>query len=63
MAQQRMALWAAEEINEELHDVDVNLAIGNYGQSGSYDDGASCGLLSSFSSINSESFNSSVAHQ
>ncbi|ETW75468.1 hypothetical protein HETIRDRAFT_482200 [Heterobasidion irregulare TC 32-1] len=41
MAQQRMALWAAEEINEELHDVDVNLAIGNYGQSGSYDDAQS----------------------
>jgi phosphatidylethanolamine-binding protein (PEBP) family uncharacterized protein len=32
-AQQRMPLWAAEaEIDEDLHDVDLNLAIGNYGQ-------------------------------
>ncbi|THH16303.1 hypothetical protein EW146_g4306 [Bondarzewia mesenterica] len=41
MAQQRMALWAAEEIEEDLHDVDVNLAIGNYGQNGMYDDAQS----------------------
>ncbi|EIM83993.1 uncharacterized protein STEHIDRAFT_62056 [Stereum hirsutum FP-91666 SS1] len=41
MAQQRMALWAAEEIDEEMHDVDVNLAIGNYAQSGLYDDAQS----------------------
>lgn len=40
MSQQRMALWAAEEIDEELQDVDLSLAIGNYGQNGMYDDGA-----------------------
>ncbi|KAK0199842.1 eukaryotic translation initiation factor 3 subunit 6 [Desarmillaria ectypa] len=34
MAQQRMALWAAEDIEEELQDVDLSLAIGNYGQNG-----------------------------
>lgn len=39
MAQQRMALWAAEEIDEDLQDVDLSLAIGNYGQNGLYDDG------------------------
>ncbi|TFY78189.1 hypothetical protein EWM64_g5825 [Hericium alpestre] len=41
MSSQRMALWAAEEIDEELHDVDVNLAIGNYAQNGLYDDAQS----------------------
>jgi translation initiation factor 3 subunit L len=35
-----MALWAAEEIDEDLQDVDLTLAIGNYGQNGMYDDGA-----------------------
>jgi hypothetical protein len=39
MSQQRMALWAAEEIDEDLQDVDLSLAIGNYGQNGMYDDG------------------------
>ena len=39
MSQQRMALWAAEAIDEDLQDVDLSLAIGNYGQSGMYDDG------------------------
>ncbi|KAG7440443.1 uncharacterized protein BT62DRAFT_983109 [Guyanagaster necrorhizus] len=34
MAQQRMSLWAAEDIDEELQDVDLSLAIGNYGQNG-----------------------------
>lgn len=38
MAQQRMPLWAAEEIDEDLQDVDLSLAIGNYGQNGIYDD-------------------------
>ncbi|KAG7095145.1 hypothetical protein E1B28_005925 [Marasmius oreades] len=38
MAQQRMALWAAEDIDEELQGVDLSLAIGNYGQSNHYDD-------------------------
>lgn len=37
MSQQR-ALWAAEEI-DDLQDVDLSLAIGNYGQNGLYDDG------------------------
>ncbi|KAI0288326.1 eukaryotic translation initiation factor 3 subunit 6 [Russula brevipes] len=37
MSQPRPSLWAAEEIDEDLH-VDVNLAIGNYGQNGLYDD-------------------------
>lgn len=37
MSQQR-ALWEAD-FEEELQDVDVNLAIGSYGQNGLYDDG------------------------
>jgi hypothetical protein len=37
MAQQRMALWAAEADIDE--DVDLSLALGNYGQNGHYDDG------------------------
>jgi hypothetical protein len=40
MSQPRVSLWATEEIDEDLQ-VDVNLAIGNYGQNGLYDDGAS----------------------
>ena len=39
MSQPRVSLWATEEIDEDLQ-VDVNLAIGNYGQNGLYDDGA-----------------------
>ena len=38
MSQPRASLWATEEIDEDLQ-VDVHLAIGNYGQNGSYDDG------------------------
>ncbi|ESK85275.1 eukaryotic translation initiation factor 3 subunit 6 [Moniliophthora roreri MCA 2997] len=38
MAQQRMAIWAAEDIEEDLQDVDLSLAIGNYGQTNHYDD-------------------------
>lgn len=38
MSQPRVSLWATEEIDEDLQ-VDVNLAIGNYGQNGLYDDG------------------------
>jgi translation initiation factor 3 subunit L len=31
--QQRMPLWAAEaQIDEDMQDVDLNMAIGNYGQ-------------------------------
>jgi hypothetical protein len=37
MAQQRMALWAAEADIDE--DVDLSLALGNFGQSDHYDDG------------------------
>lgn len=37
MAQQRMALWAAEADIEE--DVGLSIALGNYGQNGHYDDG------------------------
>jgi translation initiation factor 3 subunit L len=36
MAQQRMELWAAEADIDE--DVDLSLALGNYGQNGHYDD-------------------------
>ncbi|KAF9465863.1 eukaryotic translation initiation factor 3 subunit 6 [Collybia nuda] len=36
MAQQRMALWAAEADLDE--DVDLSLAIGNYGQNGHFED-------------------------
>lgn len=39
MSQQR-ALWEVD-LEDELQDVDVNLAIGSYGQSGLYDDGIS----------------------
>ncbi|KAF8631456.1 hypothetical protein AX15_002394 [Amanita polypyramis BW_CC] len=35
MAQNRMALWTAEDMEE---DVDLSLALGNYGQNGHYDD-------------------------
>jgi hypothetical protein len=38
MAQQRTSLWEAD-LDEDFHDVDLNLAIGNYGQNGLYDDG------------------------
>lgn len=38
MSQPRVSLWATEEIDEDLQ-VDVNLAIGNYGQNGLYEDG------------------------
>ena len=38
---QRPALWATDaEIDEDLHDVDLNIAIGSYGQGGLYNDGA-----------------------
>ena len=40
MSQQRKNLWEAD-IEEDLQDVDLNLAIGTYGQNGLYDDGAS----------------------
>ncbi|KAI0051579.1 hypothetical protein FA95DRAFT_1587123 [Auriscalpium vulgare] len=40
MSQPRLGLWATEEIDEEIQDVDVNLAI-NYAQSGLYDDAQS----------------------
>lgn len=40
MAQQRKALWEAD-LDEDLQDVDLSLAIGNYGQNGTYEDGAS----------------------
>jgi translation initiation factor 3 subunit L len=38
MSQPRASLWATEEIDEDLQ-VDLHLAIGNYGQNGLYDDG------------------------
>jgi translation initiation factor 3 subunit L len=38
MSQPRASLWATEEIDEDLQ-VDVQLAIGNYGQNGLYEDG------------------------
>ena len=34
-----MALWAAEDMEEDIQDVDLSMAIGNYGQGG-YNDGA-----------------------
>ena len=40
MSQYRKSLWEAD-LDEDLQDVDLNLAIGNYGQSGLYDDGLS----------------------
>ncbi|KAH9920030.1 eukaryotic translation initiation factor 3 subunit 6 [Epithele typhae] len=40
MSQQRKALWETD-IDEELQDVDLNLAIGSYGQNGLYDDAQS----------------------
>ena len=38
MAQQRTAVWEAD-LDEDFHDVDLNLAIGTYGQNGLYEDG------------------------
>lgn len=35
---QRKAVWEAD-LDEDLQDVDLNLAIGNYGQNGLYEDG------------------------
>ncbi|KAM5537058.1 hypothetical protein V8D89_009204 [Ganoderma adspersum] len=40
MAQQRKALWEAD-LDEDLQDVDLSLAIGNYGQNGTYEDAQS----------------------
>ena len=41
MAEQRVAYWAAEaEVDEDLEDVDLNLAIGSFGQTDLYEDGA-----------------------
>jgi hypothetical protein len=47
---QPMAVWTAEEIDEDLQDVDLGLSIGNYGQNGRYDDG------SSISRVNGDQF-------
>jgi len=41
MAQQRLAIWTAEEDLEE--DVDLSIALDSYGQNVQYED---CGLLS-----------------
>ena len=42
MAEQRMTYWAAEaEVDEDLEDVDLNLAIGSFGQTNLYEDGVS----------------------
>ena len=42
MAEQRVTYWAAEaEVDEDLEDVDLNLAIGSFGQTDQYEDGAS----------------------
>ena len=42
MAEQRMTYWAAEaEVDEDLEDVDLNLAIGSFGQTDLYEDGGS----------------------
>lgn len=42
MAEQRVAYWAAEaEVDEDLEDVDLNLAIGSFGQTDLYEDGMS----------------------
>ncbi|KAI0764991.1 eukaryotic translation initiation factor 3 subunit 6 [Fomes fomentarius] len=40
MSQHRKALWEAD-LDEDLQDVDLNLAIGNYGQNGLYEDAQS----------------------
>ncbi|RDX54461.1 eukaryotic translation initiation factor 3 subunit 6 [Lentinus brumalis] len=40
MSQHRKALWDAD-LDEDLQDVDLNLAIGNYGQNGLYEDAQS----------------------
>ncbi|KZV76902.1 hypothetical protein PENSPDRAFT_622441 [Peniophora sp. CONT] len=45
MAQARMPLWAAEDMDEELNDVDVNI-VGNYGQSEMYDEASQARLAS-----------------
>ena len=38
-SQQRM-MWANDaEIDEDLHEVDMNIAMGSYGQEGMYEDG------------------------
>ena len=55
MSQQRMALWTAEEIDEEFQGVDLSLAIGNYGQNELYDDGSTAfPLILSINDVNSQ---------
>lgn len=45
ISQQRMPIWAAEtEVDEDLQDVDLSHAIGNYVQNDVYDEGE-CYLL------------------
>jgi hypothetical protein len=46
MSQPRVSLWATEEEIDEDLQVDVNLAIGNYGQNGLYDDGTAMVFMS-----------------
>ena len=60
MAQQRMALWAAEADIDE--DVDLSLAIGNYGQDGLYDDGQLTPSILSSIQCHSHSFLPVTAH-
>ncbi|VDC03799.1 unnamed protein product [Peniophora sp. CBMAI 1063] len=46
MAQARMPLWAAEDMDEELQDVDVNIGLGSYGQGEMYDEASQARLAS-----------------
>ena len=48
MAQHRKALWEAD-LDEDLQDVDLNLAIGSYGQNDLYNDGTKHSPYSSVS--------------
>jgi translation initiation factor 3 subunit L len=50
MSQPRAGLWVTEEIDDDLQ-VDVNLALGNYGQNGLYEDGSYLRLIFRLSSV------------
>lgn len=42
MAEQQVTYWdGGAEVDEDLEDVDLNLAIGNFGQTDQYEDGMS----------------------
>lgn len=54
MAEQRTTYWA-NEADEDLEDVDLNLAIGSFGQTDQYEDGVSKSQNQTSSSVTENS--------